>query len=816
MKKLVISEKSNAAARIATILSSGNKRSTRDRGVQVFSFEREGDEWYVVGLRGHVIELDYPSEMNNWERTPAKQLVYAAPVKSVRAHNIINVLKELVRDADLVIIATDFDREGELIGMETVDMLDVDSAKIKRARFSALTKVEIERAFGELTKPDERLAESAECRQIIDLAWGATLTRFISLASGQVGSNFLSVGRVQSPTLSLIVDRHNEIATFAPRPYWNVEARFKKDIEFVGRHVRNPFWEEAEAKRALSGCEGIGQGVVKEYQVENRDEYPPPPFNTTMMLAEAVKIGMSASLAMKVAEDLYTAGYISYPRTDNTVYPRSLGLRTILEKLRGSDFKAEAEELLAQDSIRPSRGRVETTDHPPIYPTEAATKKELKGEKWRLYELVVRRFLATVAPSCKAEHRYSKLAIKDEVFEAKGYKVLSPGWRRYYPYFRVSETDLPMLQVGGLVDVLGLNMERLETLPPRRYTQGTLIQEMERLGLGTKSTRHEIVQKLYDRKYVVGNDLIPTESGVAVAMSLEKHARTITESKMTAHLEKDMEDIANGHNLLPEVVKESQDMLSDIIDVMETHREQIGNEIRSALMEQSYIGKCPDCQGELRVKRSRKGEFISCSNYPDCRRAFPKPRGAKLEATEEVCETCRSPVVRLIRRGSPPQKHCINPDCESNKQATSVGTCPECGANLRLLFSRAGKRFLGCSGYPACKRTYPLPQFGSLKMTGEVCDACRAPIALVMNKGRPWRFCVNMECPKREKKVENKAKKEKAKSRKASAPAEKTAKKKSEKPVRKKAEGKDTKKKKASPSSPKKPRKSATKKKSAT
>ncbi len=753
MKRLVISEKSNAAARIATILSNGNKKSTRDRGVQVFTFERDGDEWSVVGLRGHVIELDYPKEMNDWQRTPAKQLVYAAPVKSVRAHNIISVLGEQARDAGMVIIATDFDREGELIGMETVDMLDIDPSKISRARFSALTKVEIERAFQELTRPDERLAEAAECRQIIDLAWGAVLTRFISLASGQVGSNFLSVGRVQSPTLSLIVDRHNSIKNFVPKPYWNVLAKFKKGTEFHGRHEKNPFWEEAEAKGALGRCEGSSHAEVKEYVLESKDEYPPPPFNTTMMLAEAVKMGMSASLAMKVAEDLYTSGYISYPRTDNTVYPRSLGLRTILEKLRGSDFKEEAEEILAQESIRPSRGRVETTDHPPIYPTEAATKKELKGEKWRIYELVVRRFLATVAPSCKTEHRHAKLAVRDEIFEAKGYRIISPGWRKYYPYFRVTETDLPSLSVGEKVDVLALDMERLETLPPRRFTQGTLIQEMERLGLGTKSTRHEIVQKLYDRKYVVGNDLVPTESGIAVAMSLEKHARTITESKMTAHLEKDMEEIADGKALLPEVVKESQDMLSDVIDVMETHREAIGDEIRSALMEQSYVGKCPDCQGELRIKRSRKGEFISCSNYPECKRAYPKPRGAKMEATEEVCEVCRSPIARLIRRGSPPQKHCINPDCESNKQATSMGICPECGATLRLLYSRAGKRFLGCSAYPNCRRTYPLPQLGTLRMTGEVCEACKAPIALIMNKGRPWKFCVNMECPKREKKT---------------------------------------------------------------
>ena len=285
------------------------------------------------------------------------------------------------------------------------------------------------------------------------------------------------------------------------------------------------------------------------YLKENKDEYPPPPFNTTMMLAEAVKLGLTASLAMKIAEDLYTAGYISYPRTDNTVYPRSLSLKNILEKLKQTEFKSEAEELLGQETIRPSRGRVETTDHPPIYPTEAAGKDKLKGEKWRLYELIVRRFLATLAPSCKAEHRRATVVIKEEPFNCKGYRILSPGWRKYYPYFRVTEFDLPEMAEGESITVLVVQSERRETEPPRRYSQGTLLQEMEKLGLGTKSTRHEIIQKLLDRKYVTGNDLEPTHSGVAVTNSLERHAQTITESKMTAHLEQDMEEIARTGKL---------------------------------------------------------------------------------------------------------------------------------------------------------------------------------------------------------------------------------------------------------------------------
>lgn len=751
--KLVISEKADAAARIAVILSRGSKTSRRMNGVQVFQFETGDDYWSVVGLRGHVIELDYPHNMNSWEKTPPRELVYAKPEKRITAHNIINVLKELAKNADEIIIATDYDREGELIGLETVELLGVDMREVTRARFSAFTRPEIDQAFANLTKPDEKLAEAAACRQIIDLAWGATLTRFISLASGQVGSNFLSVGRVQSPTLSLIVDRDREIRSFVPKPYWNVSAKFEKEKRFEGLHQKNPFWDEKGAKEVLRLCEGTNEGKVLSYVKENKNEYPPPPFNTTMMLAEAVKIGLTASLAMRIAEDLYTAGYISYPRTDNTVYPRSLSLKNILEKLKLTNFKSEAEELLKQETIRPSRGRVETTDHPPIYPTEAASNKKLKGEKWRLYELIVRRFLATVAPACKTEHRRATIAIKDEPFDCRGYRILFLGWRKYYPYFRVTEFDLPELAEEDSIKILAVQSDRRETEPPRRYSQGTLIQEMERFGLGTKSTRHEIIQKLLDRKYVAGNDLIPTLSGIAVTNSLEKHAQTITENKMTAHLEKDMEEITDGETSLAEVVSESQDMLSDIIDVMEHNKAEIGKDIRDALKKQVFMGTCPTCGGELHVRRSKRGEFISCTNYPKCTNAYPKPGGAKVEATGEICEACKTPTVKVIRRGNPPHKQCLNPSCEINKANTVMGVCPECGLNLRLLYSRAGKRFLGCIGYPKCTRTYPLPQLGALKTTGEMCEACKAPIMLIINRGRPWKFCVNMDCSAKKKKV---------------------------------------------------------------
>ena len=709
MSKLIISEKSDAAARIATILSRGSSKRTSINKVPVFKFDDENGPVSIVGLRGHIIEIDYPEGMNDWRKTDLTDLIKADPEKRITAHNIVSTLRDLSQEADEVVIATDFDREGELIGLETARLLDIGTKRIGRARFSAFTRQEIDEAFSNLTEPDEKLADSAECRQKIDLAWGAVLTRFISLASNQGGGNFLSVGRVQSPTLALVVARHKAIEEFVPRAYWNVTAQFDKGVEFQGNHVKNPFHDEEKAAEALDRCKGSTTGRVAKYERREKDEYPLPPFNTTMLLMEANKLGFTAARAMKIAENLYTGGYISYPRTDNTVYPPSLGLRRILEKLKESpDLKADAEELLTQEHIRPSRGKVQTTDHPPIYPTEGATSKQLKGEKWAIYELVARRFMATVAPPAKAQVSSSSIDVNGEVFESKGYKLLHLGWKKYYPYFRINEVELPGLTVGEDVDLLGTSSDKKMTQPPARYSQGSLIQEMERLALGTKSTRHDIIQKLYDRKYVEGNDLIPTSSGVAVAEALIKHAQIVTDPKMTAHLEKDMDDIANGKSDLDDVVAESQDMLSDILETLENHRQQIGEEIRKAIEEQHYIGKCPDCGSDLKVIRGKFGKpFVGCSKYPECKRIYPYPPSALVQATEEVCPECNAPRVRVVRKGQPPQVHCLDPSCESNRERNTVGACPKCGKDLRVIFSRNGKRFLGCSGYPDCKQTYP-------------------------------------------------------------------------------------------------------------
>lgn len=762
MRRLIISEKNLAARRIALILSDNTQKSRSVAGNQVLTFKKGDDDYFVLGLRGHIIMLDYPDKYNNWDAVPPKDLVYAKPEKKVdpTARKIMNALKDLATGADEIIVATDYDREGELIGVEALEEANVDK-KIRRARFSALTKAEIERAFGELVDVDYKLAAAAETRQLIDLAWGASLTRFISLASGQLGKDFLSVGRVQSPTLALIVDREREIEAFKPIPYWLVTADLKKDAEFKASHKNDKFLDSVLARDAFAKAKLAKTATVREAKETENNEWAPVPFSTTAFLMEANKLGLAASQAMKIAEDLYTSGYISYPRTDNTVYPPSLSLRSILEKLRKSEFAKEAEEILSQESLRPSRGKKSTTDHPPIHPVEAATKGELKGHQWDVYELVTRRFLATLAPPCKSITTIVELDVGGEQFMSEGYNITFPGWRKYYPYYRVSEVTLPPLKVGDSAQVVRVQSTEKKTTPPDRYSQGMLIKKMDDLGLGTKSTRHETVQKLFDRGFVKGARMIePTESGTAVISALQEHANDITSVKMTSHLETDMDLIAAGELEQSDVVEESQAMLDDIMTVLEKHKKDIGEHIRKALREQHTLGPCIKCgTGQLmQIKMKTGSSFAGCSNYPDCRNTYPLPYGMLILPTGEKCNVCGAPKVKTVARGQAPIVVCIDPKCPGAQKERFVGKCPTCGGDLRTIQSKKGKRFAGCSNYPKCNVMYPLPQQGKIIPTGEVCDACGSPMiqVLMQNKGR-WTLCLNMSCPK---KAEKKAKKD--------------------------------------------------------
>ncbi|MCD6384077.1 MAG: DNA topoisomerase I, partial [Thermoplasmata archaeon] len=641
---LIVCEKENAARRISSILGGGRVRRENLNGVTVYRINSPLGDAAVVGLKGHILNLDYPDEYNQWNRVDPEELIKVESKKVLTDRRRGAALKKLAREAEGIIIATDYDREGELIGKEAVEWALKDMKNrpwVKRARFSALTPQEIKFAFENLKDVDDNLASSAEVRQVVDLLWGAVLTRLISLSSGRLGKDFLSVGRVQSPTLALIVEREKEIQAFKPTPYWEINGILEKGLKFPTTHSNGRFTDERRAKEVFDKVRGAKTAKVSSVRSKVRVDKPPAPFNTTAFLRAANSLGLSAARAMSIAEDLYTRGYISYPRTDNTVYPPSIDLKGVLKTLLQGEFSDLARSLLEQSVLTPTRGKTSATDHPPIHPVGVPKPGELKAQERKIYELIVRRFFATLAPPSKVKVTQATFDISGESFSSSGTTIVDPGWRKYYPYSKVKEVLLPDLNVGDLVNVVELKLEKKMTKPPGRYSQGGLVELMEKLGLGTKSTRHEIIQKLYSRGYVKSSPPVPTEVGIALAEALKKYAKDITGHEMTSSLEAEMEEVASGKKDPREVIEDSRKLLAKVVEVLKENSQLVGEEIRKALKEQTRAGRCPRCGAEMVEVRSRWGKrYLRCSNYPRCGKTYPLPQKGEIKYTEERCPVC--------------------------------------------------------------------------------------------------------------------------------------------------------------------------------
>ncbi|MFW6196220.1 MAG: DNA topoisomerase I [Thermoplasmatota archaeon] len=753
MTKLIICEKNSAASRISYLLSDGSQEKKYYYKAPYYKFNREGEDHIVVPLRGHIVNYDYPDEYNDWQGVDEEELIWIEPEKEITSKSIVNLLKNQGEKVDEIIVATDFDREGELIGLEAVRFISdaFETKNVKRARFSSISKREIEEAFDDLTEVDIKLAQSAETRQVVDLAWGAVLTRFLSKTSGQYGKNFLSVGRVQSPTLAIVVDRDHEIENFEPETFWKITAELEKEYEFQAKYEESRIWDKDKADKIYKKVDRAKTAETTDFKEETKNDYPPIPFNTTLFLADANRLDMSPSQAMKTAEDLYTAGWISYPRTENTVYPKSLYLEGHLKKFLESELSDEVEEILQQDKIWPTKGKKQTTDHPPIHPIKPATKDDLQGRKWKVYELILRRFMATLAPMGKVKLRNADFDIKGEKFESKGREIVEKGWRKYYPYYKSKETKIPSLEVGELVDVTDVLLEEDQTKPPRRYHQGKLVQIMEDKGLGTKSTRHGIIQKLYDRDFISGKVPRSTITGKSVIDTLEKHAEMVTKPEMTRTLEEDMKDIAEEELEMDDVIEESREMLESVVKSLKDDKEEISKELKKSLSEQHTLGECPECEdGTLMVRKSKRGRFVGCSNYPDCKNTYSIPRSGRIKPTEEKCPECGAPLIKVYHRGDT-EELCTDVNCKYSKDQRYRGKCPKCDGDMIEMRSYRGNRFLGCSNYPDCDNTYPLPQKGKIIYEGKKCDNCGAPLQKLILKGKPpWEFCPNPECDENE------------------------------------------------------------------
>ncbi|MFC3957214.1 DNA topoisomerase I [Halovivax cerinus] len=776
--ELIITEKDNAARRIAEILSGGSMQATRESGVNVY-------EWggkRCVGLSGHVVGVDFPPEYGDWRDVEPVELIDASVEKRPTKEDIVSTLRILARRATQVTIATDYDREGELIGKEAYEIVrDVDDdVPIQRVRFSSITENEVTRAFDEPESLDFDLAAAGEARQIIDLVWGASLTRFLSLSAGQLGNDFISVGRVQSPTLKLIVDREREIEAFDPDDYWELFADLAKDDgagdAFDAQYYyldeddneAERVWDESVADSVFETLSSASEATVTDVNRRTRTDAPPAPFNTTQFIRAASAIGYSAKRAMSIAEDLYTAGYMTYPRTDNTVYPDDLDPEALLDEFVGHPTLGEsAEELLeADDDLVATEGDEETTDHPPIHPTgEIPARGDVSDDEWEIFELVVRRFYATLADAARWEHLKVVADVEDHSLKANGKRLVEPGYHAVYPYFNTSENFVPAVDEGETLAITDTELEAKQTQPPRRYGQSRLIETMEDMGIGTKSTRHNIIEKLYDRGYVEDDPPRPTKLAMAVVDAAEQFADEVVSEEMTAQLEADMDAIASGEATLDDVTEESREMLEEIFEELADSREEIGDHLRQSLKDDKRLGPCPECGEDLLVRRSRYGSyFVGCDGYPDCEYTIQLPSTGKPHILEETCDEHDLNEIKMLAGRQTFVHGCPLCAAEDAGEGPIIGECPECGESaasetprdeggetaeaesgeLAIKTLQSGSRLVGCTRYPDCDYSLPLPRRGEIEVTDERCEEHDLPELVVhTDDDDPW----ELGCP---------------------------------------------------------------------
>lgn len=811
--KLVIAEKNIAAQKIAQLLSTGKPKNDKVYNTPVYRFDVEGEEWVSMGLAGHILAPDFPDEIlfdkkegwysltedgevlsaqvpdglarppydtkrkpflanginiKGWKVESLPYLTWAPIIKNPAEKEIIRVLKNLAKKADSVVIATDFDREGELIGSDALSCVRevAPDVPVSRARYSALIKGEVTEAFNNLVELDQNLADAGESRQYIDLIWGAVLTRYLTLAKFGGFGNVRSAGRVQTPTLALVVERERERMAFVPEDYWQIRGMAAaKGADFKISHATARFTDKDAAQTAFGHVDGVAAGTVTDVAKRSRKQQPPVPFNTTSLQAAAAAEGISPARTMRIAESLYMSGFISYPRVDNTVYPRSLDLEGIVKGLAAnSPALAPVCKKVLAGPMKPTRGKTETTDHPPIHPTGQGDPTTLDGGQLKFYNLIARRFLATLMGPATIENTKVSIDVAGEPFAASGDVLVDAGFREAYPYGLKRDEQLPALDAGDVVDVHDVNLEAKQTEPPARYSQGKLVQEMEKRGLGTKSTRASIIERLYQVRYLKNDPIEPSQLGMAIVDALSQFAPRITTPEMTAELDEDMTHVAEGQDTQTHVVDHSRALLAGMLDNLIEHKDDLGEAISDAVTADARVGTCPKCGKDLVMKQSAKtrGSFIGCMGWPDCDVTYPVPSGVKvspLEGDAAVCPECGAPRIKCQPFRQKAYEQCVNPKCPTNYEPDlKVGECSVCaeagrhGDLIAHKSEKSGKRFIRCSNYEECGVSYPLPARGKLEATGEVCEHCGAPVVVVETARGPWRICVNMDCPGKEKK----------------------------------------------------------------
>ncbi|MFQ6084114.1 MAG: type I DNA topoisomerase [Candidatus Aminicenantia bacterium] len=706
-----------------------------------------GEGYLVKASMGHIKDLP-KSKMgvdieNNFQ--PTFQVIPGR-------EKIVSELKELAKKAAQVILATDPDREGEAIGWHLTQVLEKSNGEIYRALLHEITKEAVREAFNNLGKIDQNKVGAQLARRILDRLVGYLIS---PLLWKKIGKG-LSAGRVQSVALRLICAREKEIRDFIPEEYWTITAflsalnppPFKANlVKIDNRKVK--IKNEKEAQKIVVELEK-SPFILDEIEVKEKKKYSSPPYITSTLQQEAFRIHhYSVKKTMLIAQRLYEGlevgeeglvGLITYMRTDSVrVSDEAIHqTRDYIKSSFGSKYLPTAPRIFknkrkAQDA------------HEAIRPTSVARTPEmvkpfLKKEEYTLYRLIWNRFVASQMSPAEIEETTFDIKAGQYLFQAKGEIIRFPGFTILYKEKKEEESVLPRAEKGERLKLKKIEPKQNFTQPPPRYTEGSLVKELEAKGIGRPSTYSTIISTLQNRVYVIKEKgrFIPTELGIFVTDFLIQHFPDIIQTQFTARMEEELDKISEGEEKWVKTIKEFYTHLDR--DLKKAYQEGENVKSKGIPVEE----KCPECGANLVIKEGKFGRFLACTSFPECK--FTQSLTSRTEKIlEEKCPECGSSLV--LRKGKYGQFiACSNyPRCKyTKKESQDTGIpCPKgCGGNIVERKSKKGRIFYGCSKYPECDfATWDKPIL-------QVCPECGSYFLLEKKslKGEKSVYCYNEDC----------------------------------------------------------------------
>ncbi|MEM3695183.1 MAG: DNA topoisomerase I [Candidatus Bathyarchaeia archaeon] len=678
---LIITEKPDAAQRIALALDlQGKARRMEENGVPYFVAKRDKDI-VVVPAIGHLYTVAeersgrgyYPVFSFRW----VPRHVAERGAKQIRTW--LETISKLAGNADMFIDACDYDIEGSIIGYCILKYACGNKENVsKRMKYSTLTKEELQKSFAELLPHlDFALIEAGRTRHEVDWLYGVNLTRALTLAAKDWSGKYatLSTGRVQGPTLRFLVAREKAIRCFVPTPYWSIKAEVEIDgAVFEAEFEKQIIETKKEANAIVETCKGK-EGKIENIEVKKFQQMPPTPFDLGALQSEAYSLfGYTPIRTLNIAQRLYLDALISYPRTSSQKLPPTINYEEILKNLnRAPEYGKLTAELLAVKELKPNEGKKEDPAHPAIYPTGNLPERVLDESERRIWDLIVRRFMAVFGEPALRQSVKACINISDFHFYLRGRQTLKEGWLHFYePYVRAEEVILPPITEGQCVKIRRIVLEDKFTKPPPRYNPGSLLKKMEEAGIGTKATRAGIIQTLYDRKYVKDERMVVTDLGFEVTELLKKYCPAVVSIKLTKDLEEKMNKIQLNSEKRENVLLAAVEILKPVMEELKLQEKVIGEQLSSAIkrarLEERVIGTCPICNtGKLMTLYSRKTgkRFIGCTNYfkNTCKAAFPLPQRGTVRPLGKNCRGCGWPIVQVRMKGNRPWTLCFNPQC---------------------------------------------------------------------------------------------------------------------------------------------------------